>query len=150
MEQYQTADILKWIWRKKFIYVLILLHKGVPKNNENFFANVFREFSKKFAMALLVYPGAWEKLIHKKTWSRKSRGTVPLKRLKIFLYFKTLKKWWMWCSARTQGVLNLYSHNTKMQAQCVKTYLHLRSGKYSIMDDDLLPIKYWDCSGFIS
>ncbi len=23
-EQYQTADILKWTWRKKFIYMLIL------------------------------------------------------------------------------------------------------------------------------
>ncbi len=28
---YQTADILKWTWMKKFIYMLILLNKGVPK-----------------------------------------------------------------------------------------------------------------------
>ncbi len=35
-EQYQTADMLKWTWRKKFIYMLILLHKDVPKNNQNF------------------------------------------------------------------------------------------------------------------
>ncbi len=32
MEQYQTADIFKWTWRKKFINMLILLHKGVQKN----------------------------------------------------------------------------------------------------------------------
>ncbi len=31
----------------------------------------------------MVYLGAWGKLIHKKTWSRKSRGTVPLKNLSI-------------------------------------------------------------------
>jgi hypothetical protein len=36
-----------------------------------------REFSKKFETALLVYSGAWGKLIHEKK-SRKSRGTVPL------------------------------------------------------------------------
>ncbi len=38
-----------------------------------------REFSKKFKTALMVYSGAWGKLIHeKKTRSRKSRDTVPL------------------------------------------------------------------------
>jgi hypothetical protein len=38
-----------------------------------------REFSKKFETALMVYSGAWGKLIHeKKTRSRKPRGTVPL------------------------------------------------------------------------
>jgi hypothetical protein len=37
-----------------------------------------REFSKKFEMALLVYSGAWGKLIHEKNRSRKSHGTVPL------------------------------------------------------------------------
>ncbi len=30
-EQYQTADNLKWTWRKKFIYKLTLLLKGVWK-----------------------------------------------------------------------------------------------------------------------
>jgi hypothetical protein len=34
-EKYQTADTLKGTGRKKFIYVLIILSKGVPKN-ENF------------------------------------------------------------------------------------------------------------------
>ncbi len=37
-----------------------------------------REFSKKFKTDLIVHSGVWGKLIHKKTWSRKSRGTVPL------------------------------------------------------------------------
>jgi hypothetical protein len=37
-----------------------------------------REFSKKFETALMVYSGAWGKLIHEKTRSRKSRETVPL------------------------------------------------------------------------
>ncbi len=37
-----------------------------------------REFSKKFETALLIYSGAWGKLIHEKNRSRKSRGTVPL------------------------------------------------------------------------
>jgi hypothetical protein len=38
------------------------------------------EFSKKFETALMVpvYSGAWGKLIHEKTRSRKSRDTVPL------------------------------------------------------------------------
>jgi hypothetical protein len=36
-----------------------------------------REFLKKFETALLVYSGAWGKLIHEKNRSRKSRGTVP-------------------------------------------------------------------------
>jgi hypothetical protein len=30
-------------------------------------------------MAIMVYSGAWGKLIHEKTRSRKSRETVPLK-----------------------------------------------------------------------
>jgi hypothetical protein len=33
----------------------------------------------------------------------------------------------------------------KIKGNALKNYLHLRSGKYSIMDDDLLPIKYWEC-----
>jgi hypothetical protein len=37
-----------------------------------------REFSKKFETALMVYSGAWGKLIHEKTRSKKSRDTVPL------------------------------------------------------------------------
>ncbi len=40
-----------------------------------------REFSKKFETALMVYSGAWGTLIHEKTRSRKSRGTVPLSSL---------------------------------------------------------------------
>ncbi len=30
-EQYQTANNLKWTWRKKFIYMLTLISKGVQK-----------------------------------------------------------------------------------------------------------------------
>ncbi len=37
-----------------------------------------REFSKKFETTLMVYSGAWGKLIHEKNRSRKSRETVPL------------------------------------------------------------------------
>jgi hypothetical protein len=33
---------------------------------------------EKFETTLMVYSRAWGKLIHKKTWSQKSRGTVPL------------------------------------------------------------------------
>ncbi len=40
-----------------------------------------REFSKKFEMVLMGYSGAGGKLIHKKTRSKKSRDTVPLKGL---------------------------------------------------------------------
>ncbi len=38
-----------------------------------------RKFSNKFVMGVMVYSGAWWKLIHVKTRSRKSRGTVPLR-----------------------------------------------------------------------
>jgi hypothetical protein len=40
-----------------------------------------RDFWKKFEMVLMGYSGAGGKLIHKKTRSKKSRDTVPLKRL---------------------------------------------------------------------
>jgi hypothetical protein len=36
-------------------------------------------FSTKFQTALKVYSGAWGKLIHEKTRSRKSRDNVPLR-----------------------------------------------------------------------
>ncbi len=39
------------------------------------------EFSKKFETVLMEYSGAGGKLIHKKTRSKKSRDTVPLRRL---------------------------------------------------------------------
>jgi hypothetical protein len=44
-EQYQTADNLKWTWRKKFIYKLALLPKGVQKNNDNFSDQRFFPFA---------------------------------------------------------------------------------------------------------
>ncbi len=96
-EQYQTADTLKWIWRKKIISMLTVLPKDARKMKKKqsdwrFFwfttsvndtggasqaANISENFMKKFEMALLVYSGACLKLIHEKTWSQKSRGTVP-------------------------------------------------------------------------
>jgi hypothetical protein len=39
---------------------------------------------KKFEMAVMVYSGAWGKLIHKKIRSRKSRDSIPL----IHFYWK--------------------------------------------------------------
>ncbi len=35
------------------------------------FANILREFSKKFEMAQIVYSGAWGKLIHEKNQKQK-------------------------------------------------------------------------------
>ncbi len=43
-----------------------------------------REFSKKFETAVMVYSGAWGKLIHEKTRSRKSRDTVPLTKCRLY------------------------------------------------------------------
>jgi hypothetical protein len=36
-----------------------------------------RELSKKFVMTLMLFSGAWGKVIHEKTWSKKSRDAVP-------------------------------------------------------------------------
>ncbi len=54
---------------KLYLYVAT----GVTLGCENLHA-----FSKKFETALLECVGACGKIIHKKTCSRKSRGTVPL------------------------------------------------------------------------
>ncbi len=45
------------------------------------------EFSKKIETVLTVYrySGAWGKMIHEKTWSKKSRDTVPLKDKFLYL-----------------------------------------------------------------
>jgi hypothetical protein len=37
-----------------------------------------REFSKKFKTTLLLFSGAWGKMIHEKNLKKKSRDTVPL------------------------------------------------------------------------
>jgi hypothetical protein len=96
---------LKWTWRQKFIYMLTLLSKGVPTKLLKFFwmkiffichlcqrhrwstlsCEYLRDFWKKFEMVLMGYSGAGGKLIHKKTRSKKSRDTVPL-RLKGFTW----------------------------------------------------------------
>ncbi len=49
-----------------------------------------REFSKKFETALMVYSGAWGKLIHKKIRSRKSRDTVNKYFIKVPGRYPTL------------------------------------------------------------
>ncbi len=97
-EQYQAAETLKWTWRQKCIYRLTLLPKGFQtKKLKLLWLTIFcichrcqrhrwqtlsceylLEFLKKLETALMVYSGAWGKLIHEKTRSLKSRDTVPL------------------------------------------------------------------------
>jgi hypothetical protein len=62
-----------------------------------------REFSKKLETALMVYSGAWGKLIHEKQ-KLKSRGTVPLTWSCRFL--GPVEHAWQWpCSSpRRTGV----------------------------------------------
>jgi hypothetical protein len=90
--------------------MLALLHTGVQMSNvqimeiylfDDFFhlplvsttpvvhleLRISQRICKKFKTALMVYSGAWGKLIHKKTTCQKSRGTVPLS----FLYSKYLE-----------------------------------------------------------
>ncbi len=57
-----------------------------------------RKFSKKFETALMVYSGAWGKLIHEKNRSRKSRDSVPLK--------VCTWEWYHWISL--EKVINCY------------------------------------------
>ncbi len=104
-EQYQTAESLKWPWRKSFIYMLTLYPKVSKRNNDNFFdwryfpfatdrsqrhwwctlsCEYLRKFSKKFETALMVQSGAWGNWSMQKTLSQKSHGTVPLIR-KFFI-----------------------------------------------------------------
>jgi hypothetical protein len=40
--------------------------------------NISTIFWKKFEMTPMLFSGAWEKMIHEKTKSKKSRDTVPL------------------------------------------------------------------------
>jgi hypothetical protein len=42
-----------------------------PVSTTTFICEYLREFSKKFEMALMVYSGAWGKLIHKKNQESK-------------------------------------------------------------------------------
>ncbi len=42
-----------------------------------------RKFSKKFEMILMLLSGAWGRWFMKKTWSKKSRDTVPLRIRKL-------------------------------------------------------------------
>jgi hypothetical protein len=51
------------------------------------------EFSKKFETTLMEYSGAGEKLIHKKTRSKKSRDTVPLTEEGGGCTFLCLQRW---------------------------------------------------------
>ena len=40
-----------------------------------------RKFAKKFETSLMVYSGAWGKLIHEKNQKQKSHDTVPLREI---------------------------------------------------------------------
>ncbi len=51
------------------------------------------EFSKKFEMILMLLSGAWGKVIHEKTWSKKSRDTIPLSREVDVCYIWSLHVW---------------------------------------------------------
>jgi hypothetical protein len=67
-------------------------------------ANISANFrEKKIETALIGYSEAWVKLIHEKTWRRKSRGTVPLIRDRV-------RRSYLGCSVATLGwgVFNLW------------------------------------------
>jgi hypothetical protein len=44
-------------------------------------ANLSADFWKNLKRPLVLFSGAWGKMIHEKTWSKKSRDTVPLTHL---------------------------------------------------------------------
>ena len=93
-------QINKWTWKKKFIHMLTLQPKGVQKKSYNFSdwrffpfstgvndiggaswaVNISANFREKFfkcpngILRVLEATDWW-----KKTWSQKSRGTVPLR-----------------------------------------------------------------------
>ncbi len=69
--------ILKWIWRKKCIYMLTLLPKGVQtKDFKLFWQKIFSNMRKSPSIWRVFKEKNW---FMRKTWSRKSRGAVPLK-----------------------------------------------------------------------
>jgi hypothetical protein len=69
----------------------------------------FRELSNKFEPALIGYSGAWGKMFHeKKTWSRKSRDTVPLN---FLLHVQNYTKWQPQIHAVIPGQLETMSQN---------------------------------------
>jgi hypothetical protein len=65
-----------------------LFATGVADTGDKFAAGVVDTGGnlKKFERALMVYSGAWGKLIHEKTRSKKSRDTVPLSGVEEFFY----------------------------------------------------------------
>ncbi len=95
VDQYQAADTLKWTWRQKFIYMLILLPKVSQQNNliEDFFhlppestilvVHVELRISPRIFEKLRNYPnGILKGLGETDSWKNrrwKSCGTVPLK-----------------------------------------------------------------------
>ncbi len=97
-EQYQIANTSKWTWRKKFIYMLTVLPIGVITKQsklvtEDFFHLPLVSTTSVAFLELRISPRIFEKIWNgpcgvlrglgetdswKKTWSHKSRGTVPL------------------------------------------------------------------------
>ncbi len=85
----EVADTLKWTWRQNFIYMLTLLSKGVPTKLLKFFlltffhwpwpTNISANFRKNSKRPYWYTQGLGGNWFMKKTRSRKSRGTVPLR-----------------------------------------------------------------------
>ncbi len=102
--------------------MLTLLPKGVQAKKLKFFSlkifaichrcqrhrwgtlscEYLREFSKKFETALLVYSGAWGKLIHEKKQKSKISWHCPFKGLKFFNPYSILGNF----SLKFQSFLN--------------------------------------------
>ncbi len=62
-EQYQTAETLKWTWRKKFIYELTLLPKGVKKKYlKLFWWKIFPFATGVLHLELVISPRIFERI----------------------------------------------------------------------------------------
>ncbi len=96
-EQLSNCWQLKMNLKKKFIYMLTLLPKGVQKKSEDFFlfatvavdtsgkpwaANISANFAKIWNVPNGIIR-AWGKLIHEKNQKLKSRDTVPLRKCNL-------------------------------------------------------------------
>ncbi len=67
------------IIKKFLIEDFFICHRCQQNRWSTLSCRYLRDFSKKFETALMVYSGAWGKLIHENTRSRKFRGAVPLR-----------------------------------------------------------------------
>ncbi len=69
------TKLLKFFWLKIFY----ICHRCQRHRWSTLSCQYLRDFWKKFETVLMGYSGAGGKLIHKKTRSKKSRDTVPLR-----------------------------------------------------------------------